>query len=131
MTDDGPYPVLLAAAFTAGDPYHLAVAGSYDSAAGIGGYAAVPGTGKALVGAVQGPRINGPAAVLKGLQHGLRSYEDGDHVRLVLADTTLTGLLARARSWPRAMRAGTARKGICRPSPGRRRSAWCVIIFAA
>jgi hypothetical protein len=96
VTEDGPYPVrLAAAAFTQGDPYHLAAAGSYDAAAGIGGCAAVPGTGKALAGALQGPRINGPATVLKGLQRGLCGYDDGDHVRLILAGTTLTGLLAR------------------------------------
>ena len=86
---------LATAGFTEGDPYHLAVAGSYDAAAGIGGYAVIPGTGNALAGALQGPRINGPAAVLTGLQRGLRVYDDGDHVRLILADTTLTGLLAR------------------------------------
>ncbi len=96
VTEDGPYPVrLAAAAFTEGNPYHLAVAGSYDAAAGVGGYAAVLGTGKAPAGALQGPRINGPATVLKGLQRGLRVYDDGDRVRLILGDTTLTGLLAR------------------------------------
>ncbi len=96
MTEDGPYPVrLAAAAFTESDPYHLAVAGSYDTAAGIGGYAAVPGTGKALAGAVQGPLINGPATVLTGLQRGLRIYDDGSRVRLILGDATLAGLLAR------------------------------------
>jgi hypothetical protein len=95
VAEDGPYPVLLAAPFAQSDPYHLAVAGSYDAASGAGGYAAVPGTGKALVGSLSADGLNGPAAVLKGLQRGLGSYDDGARVRLILGDATLIGLFAR------------------------------------